>query len=180
MNLHLTNRAGTLAELSREIYAIPEAGSAAGRERAVEALLRANPHLGRTERVAVGTPLLVPDVEGLPRRREGATSSRSRTDLDRVEQALKQAGQSIDAALAARLAAERVRGELLHKHQPELISADASLDPLLAEAGKHQAEQLAALEQDRALQEADLGRLSDDLQTLRAALESAERSRAGG
>src|SRR5215213_1996584 len=96
MRIHSTRGETNLTDLARLLFKLPGPREAALTREAVAALRRANPHLRPDAAIPEGTPVLVPDVEGL----EPAAASRG-VGSDLADDAAKQLRAALGAAATA-------------------------------------------------------------------------------
>jgi hypothetical protein len=166
MRIHSTRRETNLTELARQLFNLSGPHEAAMARLAVDALRRANPHLRPESALPEGTPVLVPDVEGL----EPAAASRS-VGSDLADEAAKQlraalggAAKALDAAVEEELKAEEDAAEQLKRHERELSAVSPDVPERLAkirEAAKARKEELS---QHTQFQKTGLARLGKDLE----------------
>ena len=163
MNIIAIRKEKTLAELAQSLFKA-EAGEGRSVDRkALAALRKANPDVASTGTLAEGTPIVVPEVEGLrpnPAADRGFNLSANAADLVAL---LSRLTDHLENASAQRLKQEETQARELKEHARELTAAGPEVKKRVEAAQRAAKQRTKDLADEQKLNTNDLKHLKKDL-----------------
>lgn len=177
-NLHLTPRNEDVRLLARRAYRLEGPDAAAIEERAVAAILRANPHLDANVDVPAGAVIALPEIESVSphphagrffETAEAADHDRAAT-LNQMRGALSDASKQLTEGLRYQRRREDSTVKTIERHRQDLVSIDDRFAEHLNQLDKDANARLEAMKDEANENRKRLKILTDGLDQLQATL----------
>ncbi len=153
-----------LAELAHRLFQIRGAGAKALEKLAVAALHDANPHLRPSTAIPSGTPVVIPEVEGLDRTSSAPSSfGLTENSVGQLRDAFKHLAITLETALEEELKDEEEAVAQLKQHEREFKAADQVIHDRLTKIKSASKVRLKELEKHKELQKLGLAQLAKDV-----------------
>ncbi|KAF0094324.1 MAG: hypothetical protein E1N59_2040 [Puniceicoccaceae bacterium 5H] len=181
MNIEISRKELNLKTLARKLFEIKGTGATAKEERAVEAIVHANPHLARIDRIPAGTVVAIPNVEGISRipgvRVDPEETDEMETSIAGLQEALDDARKAMVRAQRERAEADEASLAMLAKSRDELAQLSEAVKTQLPKTEKAIQQHQAELKEREAQRDAELKKLQQGLSIINELLQKQNRLR---